>query len=145
MERVCIGFLEQVRGFGLAIIIRAALRVHCVVFRSGTGDMDDWEDHALQVHNRGLIGYYHANEFAIHPPLMSAKLERSFCEFQGQPTLRFEFFSGRHLGYSMRQTAFLLFLLLLENRWRFFATAYCFASSFFQLFLLRRLSPLCPR
>ena len=33
--------------------------------------MDDWEDHAQQVRDRGLIGYYHANSFANHPPFIS--------------------------------------------------------------------------
>src|SRR5437763_16962499 len=57
--------------FWTAMLVGALLRIYCVGFTSGTGDMDDWEDHALQVHNRGLIGYYHANSFANHPPFIS--------------------------------------------------------------------------
>ena len=53
------------------IVIGAALRIYCAVWTSGTGDMDDWEDHARQVNDRGLIGYYHANAFANHPPFIS--------------------------------------------------------------------------
>jgi hypothetical protein len=53
------------------MLIGAALRVYCVGFTNGTGDMDDWEDHAQQVSDRGLIGYYHANSFANHPPFAS--------------------------------------------------------------------------
>ncbi|PYJ80918.1 MAG: hypothetical protein DME73_08495, partial [Verrucomicrobia bacterium] len=54
-------FLKHKSAFWTAILIGAALRVYCVAFTNGTGDMDDWEDHAQQVVNRGLIGYYHAN------------------------------------------------------------------------------------
>src|SRR5205809_3320458 len=57
--------------FWAAILIGAVLRFYCVVFTNGTGDMDDWEDHAQQVYARGLIGFYHANSFANHPPLIS--------------------------------------------------------------------------
>ena len=57
--------------FWCAITLGAALRIYCVIWTNGTGDMDDWEDHALQVQDRGLIGYYHANSFANHPPFIS--------------------------------------------------------------------------
>ena len=48
----------------------AGLRLYCVIFTNGTGDMDDWEDHAHQVHDRGLTGYYHVNSYANHPPFI---------------------------------------------------------------------------
>ena len=57
--------------FWLVIVIGAVLRIYCILFTNGTSDMEDWEDHATQVRDRGLIGYYHANEYANHPPFMS--------------------------------------------------------------------------
>jgi Gpi18-like mannosyltransferase len=62
---------QQKFAFWCAVAVGAALRLYCVVWTNGTGDMDDWEDHAQQVHDRGLIGYYHANSFANHPPFIS--------------------------------------------------------------------------
>jgi len=59
------------KSFWAAIFVGAALRMYCVIFTSGTSDMEDWEDHAQQVVNRGLIGYYHANSFANHLPFIS--------------------------------------------------------------------------
>src|SRR5438876_12422754 len=64
-------FLQPMTAFWLAMVIGAALRAYCLVFTNGTSDMDDWEDHAQQVHDRGLIGYYHANALANHPPFIS--------------------------------------------------------------------------
>src|SRR5438552_18816148 len=64
-------FLQPIAAFWWVIAIGAALRIYCLVFTNGTSDMDDWEDHAQQVHDRGLIGYYHANAFANHPPFIS--------------------------------------------------------------------------
>ncbi len=55
----------------MAIAVGALLRAYCVIFTNGTSDMEDWQDHAQQVQDRGLIGYYHANSFANHPPFMS--------------------------------------------------------------------------
>src|SRR5207237_8727159 len=64
-------FLKHKSAFWTAILIGAALRGYCVAFPNGTGDMGAWEDHAQPVLNRGLMGYYHANPFANHPPFIS--------------------------------------------------------------------------
>src|SRR5436305_2561352 len=64
-------FLKLKSAFWAAMLLGAALRIYCFTFTNGTGDMDDWEDHAQQVRDRGLIGYYHANSFANHPPFIS--------------------------------------------------------------------------
>src|SRR5262245_30471075 len=63
--------VRMMRMFWIAIIFGAAIRIYCVVFTNGTGDLEDWQDHAQQVFDRGLIGYYHANSFANHPPFIS--------------------------------------------------------------------------
>src|ERR1700720_1978879 len=63
--------VPKLSAFWFALLVGVALRVYCIVFTSGTGDLEDWQDHAQQVLDRGLIGYYHANSFANHPPLIS--------------------------------------------------------------------------
>jgi len=58
-ERVSSPAFQKRSAFWMAIAIGAILRAYCVVFTNGTSDMEDWQDHAQQVLNRGLIGYYH--------------------------------------------------------------------------------------
>src|ERR1700730_15883257 len=108
-------------GFWTAILIGAALRIYCVGFTAGTGDMDDWEDHAQQVHDRGLIGYYHANSFANHPPLIS---EVASLILQTSTATHIPFrilFRGLFALFDAGNAA-LLFTLLSGNRRRFPAT-----------------------
>ena len=108
--------------FWLAIAVGLALRVYCVGFTSGTGDMDDWEDHAQQVHDRGLIGYYHANSFANHPPFMS---EAGALILRGSAATHVPFrilFRGIFALIDVGN-ALLLFYLLPRNRSRYLATA----------------------
>jgi hypothetical protein len=63
--------LKERRLLAAMFLLGVFLRGYCILFTSGTGDLEDWQDHAQQVHDRGLIGYYHANPFANHPPFMS--------------------------------------------------------------------------
>ena len=57
--------------FWVAIAIGAALRFYLVVFTEGTKDVEIWGDHADNVHELGLIGYYRYDFGANHPPLIS--------------------------------------------------------------------------
>jgi hypothetical protein len=108
--------------FWAAMLIGAVLRIYCVGFTAGTGDMDDWEDHAQQVRDRGLIGYYHANSFANHPPFISEVgsliLRASTATHVPFRILFRGLFALVDLG-----NALLLFSLLPSNRSRFLATA----------------------
>jgi len=108
--------------FWSAIVIGAALRAYCLVFTNGTGDMDDWEDHAQQVHDRGLIGYYHANSFANHPPFIS-KVSSLILQMSAATHIPFRILFRTPFAVLDAGNALLLFLLLPQNRWRFFATA----------------------
>jgi hypothetical protein len=104
-----------------ALAIGAALRLYCVVFTNGTGDMDDWEDHALQVHDHGLISYYHANSYANHPPFI---FELSSLMVQASVATRIPFrvlFRGL-FALVDAGNALLLFKLLSGDRRRFLAT-----------------------
>jgi len=108
--------------FWIAILIGAALRIYCLVFTNGTGDLDDWEDHAQQVHDRGLIGYYHANSFANHPPFIS-KVGALILQIATVTHIPFRILFRAPFALLDAGNALLLFSLLPANRWRFLATA----------------------
>ena len=108
--------------FWLAMFIGAALRVYCVVWTNGTSDIEDWEDHAQQVVNRGLIGYYHANSFANHPPLIS-KVAGLILQVSALTHIPFRILFRAPFAILDAGNALFLFLLLPENRWRSLATA----------------------
>jgi hypothetical protein len=115
-------FLKRKSVFWTAMLIGAALRIYCFVFTNGTGDMDDWEDHAQQVRDRGLIGYYHANSFANHPPFIS-KVGALILQIATATGIPFRILFRAPFALLDAGNAFLLFSLLPENRWRFLATA----------------------
>ena len=110
------------KSFRTAIFIGAALRVYCVIWTSGTSDMEDWEDHAQQVVNRGLIGYYRANSFANHPPLIS-EVAALILKIAQKTHIPFRILFRAPFALLDAGNATLLFFLLPENRWRFLATA----------------------
>jgi hypothetical protein len=115
-------FLKRKSAFWAAMLIGAALRIYCFVFTNGTGDMDDWEDHAQQVRDRGLIGYYHANSFANHPPFIS-KVGALILQIATATGIPFRILFRAPFALLDAGNAFLLFSLLPESRWRFLATA----------------------
>ena len=108
--------------FWLATAIGAALRIYCVLCTTGTSDMEDWEDHAQQVVNRGLIGYYHANSFANHPPFIS-KVAGFILQISVLTHIPFRILFRAPFAILDAGNAWLLFLLLRESRWRFLAAA----------------------
>jgi hypothetical protein len=108
--------------FGAAMVVGALLRIYCVVFTNGTSDMDDWEDHAQQVHDRGLIGYYHFNSFANHPPF-SFGLGWLILRTSGATGIPFRTLFRSLFAFLDAGNALLLFSLLRKERCRFFATA----------------------
>ena len=115
-------FLKHKSAFWTAILIGAALRVYCVAFTNGTGDMDDWEDHAQQVVNRGLIGYYHANSYANHPPFIS-KVGALILQIATVTRIPFRILFRAPFACLDAGNALLLFALFPRSRWRFLATA----------------------
>src|ERR1700719_4195242 len=114
--------LKHKSAFWTAILIGAALRVYCVAFTNGTGDMDDWEDHAQQVLNRGLIGYYHAHSFANHPPFIS-EVSTLILQIATVTHIPFRILFRAPFALLDAGNALLLFSLLPENRWRSFGPA----------------------
>ena len=122
-ERVGSPLLFQKRyAFWVAIAVGTILRAYCVIFTNGTSDMEDWQDHAQQVHDRGLIGYYHANSFANHPPFMS-EVGAAILRTAALTRIPFRILFRAPFALFDAGNALLLFLLLPENRWRFLGTA----------------------
>ena len=108
--------------FWTAIALGTALRFYLVVFTEGTQDVAIWERHARDVRDRGLIGYYHGDPSANHPPFISeaeALLVRA-SEGTGIP---FRILLRAPFALVDAGTAFLLLLLLGDCRWRFVAAA----------------------
>src|SRR6266481_2631760 len=81
--------------FWVIITLGAALRFYLVVFTEGTQDVAIWERHARDVRDHGLIGYYHGDPWANHPPFIS-KVESLFCAQRTRPEFHFAFFCARH-------------------------------------------------
>lgn len=104
------------------IVLGALLRVYCVFFTNGTSDMEDWEDHATQVRNRGLIGYYYANEFANHPPFMS-EAGSIILQTAAATHIPFRFLFRGLFALVDVGNALLLLRLLPQSPSRFIATA----------------------
>src|SRR5262245_18881175 len=108
--------------FWSAIVIGAALRIYCVLFTTGTSDMEDWEDHAQQVVNRGLIGYYHANSFANHPPFIR-KVGGYILQISAATHIPFRVLFRTPFAILDAGNALSLSLLLPASRCRHLATA----------------------
>jgi Gpi18-like mannosyltransferase len=119
--------VPMLNAFWIALLFGAALRIYCIVFTSGTGDLEDWQDHAQQVLDRGLIGYYHANSFAIHPPFIS-KVSSLILQTSTLTRIPFRILFRTPFALLDAGNALLLFLLLPENRWRYLATAFYWLS-----------------
>jgi len=100
--------------------IGAAVRIYCVVFTEGTGDVEIWEGHAKQVRDHGLIGYYHGEPWANHPPLIS-KIESLVLRGSVATGIPFRVLFRAPFALLDAGTTFLLITLLGQNRWRFLA------------------------
>src|SRR5947209_19656258 len=112
--------LKERRLLAAAFLLGAFLRCYCILFTSGTGDLEDWQDHAQQVQDRGLIGYYHANSFANHPPFMS-EMAALLLRVSRLTHIPFKIVFRAPFAAIDAANAFLLFALLARSRCRSFA------------------------
>ncbi len=108
--------------FWVVIALGAALRFYLVVFTDGTQDVAIWERHARDVRDHGLIGYYHGDPSANHPPFIS-EVESLFLRAADATGVPFRIFLRAPFALLDAATAFLLILLLGACRWRFVAAA----------------------
>src|SRR5216684_8705313 len=108
--------------FWFVIALGAALRFYLVVLTNGTQDVDIWERHARDVREHGLIGYYHGDPSANHPPFVS-EVESLFLRAADATGIPFRIFLRAPFALIDAGTTFLLLLLLGACRWRFVAAA----------------------
>jgi hypothetical protein len=108
--------------FWIVIALGAALRFYLVVFTDGTQDVAIWERHARDVHDRGLIGYYHVDPSANHPPFIS-EVESWLFDASEATGIPFRIFLRAPFALLDAATSFLLFSLLGACQWRFVAAA----------------------
>lgn len=57
--------------FWFVVVPGAAVRLYLVLYTQGTRDVELWQEHASNVRDFGLIGYYHTGKEANHPPFIS--------------------------------------------------------------------------
>ena len=108
--------------FWAVIALGAALRFYLVVFTDGTQDVAIWERHARDVREHGLIGYYHGDPSANHPPFIS-EVESLFLRAADATGIPFRIFLRAPFALLDTATAFLLFSLLGACQWRFVSAA----------------------
>src|SRR5712692_770341 len=82
--------------FWVVIALGAALRFYCVIFTEGTQDVEIWERHARDVREHGLIGYYHGDTLANHPPFIS-EAESVLLRASDESGVPFRIFFARSL------------------------------------------------
>jgi hypothetical protein len=110
--------------FWIVIALGLGLRVYLVGFTEGTKDVEIWERHARDVLNNGLIGYYHLDPTANHPPFIT-EVETLLLRVSDATGIPFRILLRAPFTLVDLGTTFLLILLLRECRWRFFvASAY---------------------
>jgi hypothetical protein len=108
--------------FSIAIAVGLAIRFYLVVFTDGTQDVGIWERHARDVREHGLIGYYHVDPSANHPPFIT-EVETLLLRFSDATGVRFRIVLRAPFALLDLGTTFLLLLLLRECRLRFLAAA----------------------
>jgi hypothetical protein len=108
--------------FWVVIALGAALRFYLVVFTDGTQDVAIWERHARDVREHGLIGYYHGDPSANHPPLIS-EVESWLFAASDATGVPFRIFLRAPFALIDVGTTFLLLLLLGTCQCRFVAAA----------------------
>src|SRR5437588_4986262 len=108
--------------FWFAIAAGLALRLYLVVFTEGTQDVAIWERHAHDVRDHGLIGYYHGDPSANHPPFIS-EVESLLLRASDATGLPLRIFLRAPFALLDLATTLLLLLLFGERRWRFVVAA----------------------
>ena len=118
----CRWFLRPGVWFCCAIALGAFIRFYLVVFTAGTRDVEIWEQHARDVQTSGLIGYYHGDPFANHPPFISQD-ESVLLRISDASGIPFRILLRAPFALVDLGTTFLLLLLLGKSHWRFVAAA----------------------
>jgi hypothetical protein len=108
--------------FWIVIALGLAVRFYLVVLTEGTQDVAIWERHARDVRDFGLIGYYHVDPSANHPPFIS-ETESLLLRAADATGVPFRILLRAPFALLDLGTTFLLLLLFGECRWRFVVAA----------------------
>ncbi|HSV15144.1 MAG TPA: glycosyltransferase 87 family protein [Tepidisphaeraceae bacterium] len=57
--------------FWFVFALGLSMRLYLALFTQGTYDVSIWHQHAVGVHQQGLIAYYHSNHEMNHPPFIA--------------------------------------------------------------------------
>jgi hypothetical protein len=96
--------------------------LYLVVFTQGTTDVDLWEENARGVHQLGLVGYYHAEPTANHPPFIF-EVESLLSEAATTTGIPFRILLRAPFAIIDAGTMLLLLIVLPASRYRFLAAA----------------------
>lgn len=111
----------------IVIVLGFLLRAWLVVFTEGTTDVSIWEGHAAGAIQKGLVGYYHANEKMNHPPFVSSVL--AHLGWAGhQMDIPFRICLRAPFALLDAGTALMLLVLFRASRWRFVIAAFYWLS-----------------
>jgi Gpi18-like mannosyltransferase len=108
--------------FWFVVLIGAALRFYLVFFTEGTRDVELWQEHAADVRDFGLIGYYHTSKEANHPPFISYA-ESLLLRAADAAGIPYRIFLRLPFALLDAGTTALLALVLAGNRCRWWLTA----------------------
>jgi hypothetical protein len=108
--------------FWIVIAAGFAVRFYLVVCTDGTRDVAIWERHARDVRENGLIGYYHLDPSANHPPFIT-EAETLLLRMSDATRIPFRILLRAPFSVLDLGTTFLLLLLLRDCRLRFLAAA----------------------
>jgi hypothetical protein len=104
------------------IALGAGIRLYLVLFTEGTSDVDLWEENARGVHQLGLLGYYHAEPTANHPPFIF-EVESFLCQAATISHIPFRILLRAPFAILDAGTMLLLLNLLPASRYRFVGAA----------------------
>jgi hypothetical protein len=108
--------------FWMAIVLGAAIRFYLVVFTEGTFDAQLWEGHSRDVIERGVVGCYHVNGSANHPPFIS-EIEAVLLGMSDATGISYRIFLRAPFALLDAAGAFVLLRLLVASPWRFVVAA----------------------
>jgi len=108
--------------FWTVILLGAAIRIYLIVFTEGTFDAVLWEGHSRSVLERGMIGCYHVDGSANHPPFIS-EIEALLLRLSDATGIPYRIFLRAPFALLDAGCAFLLLMLLAATPRQFVGAA----------------------
>ncbi|MEY2545449.1 MAG: hypothetical protein QOG48_566 [Verrucomicrobiota bacterium] len=108
--------------FWFVIAVGAVIRIYLVVFTQGTQDVEIWERHARDVVAHGVVGHYHVDPTANHPPFIS-EIEALLVRAADATGVPFRIWLRAPFALIDAASALLLLILLGQSASRFLLVA----------------------